>query len=213
MDEDFMEAWLSTSTPEHLHDSNSPFAALIHILGRTTQLRALRIRVAEPVGGRTAWRKFSLARASGIEFGRVFNALHTDAVAIRCLPKLRILELDGFQNIEPLLQLAPNLNTLRISISAGYSQSVNDELVKALRCVTKLEHLAYTPDTLRLTHKGQCSKHAGTSVDMLFALADLLPNLETLDLQTRHHRHAIYLLSSSEPLVENVRFPISRSHP
>lgn len=76
-----MDAWVSTSTPEHIHSQTSPFAALVHIIGHTPQLRALRIRVAEPVGGHTAWRKFSLARASGIELGRAFNVLQRDAMS------------------------------------------------------------------------------------------------------------------------------------
>lgn len=198
MDEMFLDAWMASSRPDYPVDQCSPFRSLANILARATRLSALRIRVAEPSGGRTAWRKFGLTRADGVDFGSAFRAAWPRPTLESALPDLRILELDGFQGVQPLLCMAPHLKSLRLAISAGFSRAVNDELVQALRLVPELRHFAYSPDTLGLLE-------SSSSVDMLYALGDTLPLLETLDLQTRYHRHSIYLCSSSEPLVQSVR--------
>ena len=109
MDEAFLEAWMTSSAVEHLHDSQSPYKPLVYILRHATRLQALRIRVTEPSGARTAWRKFGLARAGGIVMGRAFDAVWPALTPRNPLPNLRILELDGFQDVEPLVRLAPHL--------------------------------------------------------------------------------------------------------
>lgn len=205
MDEAFLEAWITFSAVEHLHDAQSPYKPLAYTLAHATRLQALRIRVAEPLGARTAWRKFGLARAGGIVFGRALDAVWPASIPRNPLPNLRILELDGFQDVEPLVRLAPHLLHLRMALSAGYSQSVNDEIVSTLRCVPELRHFSYTPDTLRLTSVDDGSP--SSSVGLLLAIGKTLPCLETLNLQTRYHRHSIYLCSSSQPLVQEVRKP------
>jgi len=192
---------MTFSAAEHLHDAQSPYISLAHILSHANHLQALRIRVAEPSGARTAWRKFGLARAGGIIFGRALDAVWPTSLPKNVLSNLRILEMDGFQDVEPLVRLAPHLRYLRMALSAGYSQAVNDEIVRTLRCVPELRHLSYTPDTLRLTN----ADDNNSSVGLLLAIGKSLPCLETLDLQTRYHRHSIYLCSSSQQLVQEVR--------
>lgn len=66
------------------------------------------------------------------------------------LEKLITLELDGFSNIDRLVQAAPNLRTLRLRLSGGFVQQVNLELVRALKHASRLRELVYTPATLRL---------------------------------------------------------------
>lgn len=203
MDEAFLEAWITFSATERIHDTQSPYGPLAHILACATRLQALRIRVAEPSGARTGWRKFGLARAGGIAFGRALDVAWPDSVPRRPLQNLRILELDGFQDVEPLVHLAPHLRCLRMALSAGYPKAVNDEIVQTLRCVPELRHFSYTPDTLCLTSADD--GRPSSSVGLLIAIGKILPCLETLDLQTRYHRHSIYLCSSSQPLVQEVR--------
>lgn len=209
MDETFLDAWMIAAVADE-QQYDSPFLSLARILCKAPSIAALRIKIAEPSGSRSGWRKFGLASAGGISFATpLFAALPLlesggtcRPAKISILPALKCLELDGFQDFEAVLRLTPNLDTLRLVISAGYSQHVNTELISSLRHVPKLRNLVYTPNTLRAQTERDGTGNGSRGV--LLEIAGLLPQLETLDLQTRHHRHSIYFCSSSEPIPPNV---------
>lgn len=125
MDVAFLQAWkwdptsiLSSSRPSPLYRS------LAKILSRSYNLCALRIRIAEVSGSHSAWRQFGLTRALEISFSSQFQSALTSFAPFG-LPRLETLELDGFQDVEALLRLSPNLEILRMRLSAGFSKSAN----------------------------------------------------------------------------------------
>jgi len=150
-------------------------------------------------------------------------------------PKFRLLcleriELDGFEDVESLLRRTPNLETLRLQLSAGFSRRANVQLIQSLKYVPKVRELVYPADTLQLADMTswdgdvEVSEEKGGTAEMLTALGQTLPNLEILDLQTRWYTNReIYFCSSSRPIspksliqavsfIPNIRFlalPIS----
>ncbi|KAF8332672.1 uncharacterized protein EI90DRAFT_3122413 [Cantharellus anzutake] len=246
MDAEFLEAWRRSADfhLDHLDtkDSGSSTAVavvlpFVSVLRCTPQLHTLRIRVAEYTGRRSAWRKFGLRRAQGIPLARSFELAkqltlpHSEQSLT--LPKLKVIEADGFEDVNPLLQLAPNLQVLRMSISAGFSMDANAKLVEGLRSVPKLRELAFSPDSLRLAHttmdedededddhgdvplppadggrndRYMVGESGGGSAAFVKVLGEMLPLLEALDLRTRWYGYGIYYCSSSEPISEKDLF-------
>ncbi len=222
----FLDAFKSWSSlrSQYSINSYSPFVSLSGILAHTPEIRALRILVAKSSGADCAWTRYPLGRALGIPMTLPIQShLAASPHGAFILPSLRILQLDGFQGITPLLRLAPNLEVLHMRISAGFAHSVNDELVKAVRHVPKLRELAYTPYSLGLSPHVFENGDEGTkaseayalrnpsSVSMLKALGDALPHLRILDLKTRWHGNEILFCSSSEPIDAEVSKPLSTS--
>lgn len=211
MDADFVLAWMNSST----------FAAFADILSRTPGLQSLRILIAENTGMRSAWNKFGSSQAVGIPFGAAFE----DACGLTVpfhLPMLTTLELDGFENIGPLLRLAPNLVTLHTRLTAGFSQKSNVELVDALKHVPNIKSLAYTPESLRMysapvtREEDEYPQHGAadhdapieiheSSLEFVVAVAKALPRLETLDLTSRAFGNDIHFCPVSEPIRAEVR--------
>ena len=209
--------------------SDSICHSLANILSKTPLLAKLHLATSDP----SAWDAFRvpLMHARGISIDQAFqHALHSSLPPFT-LPNLRTLSLHGIEGIAPLLRLAPNLESLHLSLSAGYALDVNRELVEVLDFVPKLKHLAYSPDTLRLQPPpastvidpravnedgdeganvngnvglGWSASPRGTA-DLLMAIGKKLPLLESLDLQTRWFSKSTYFCSSSEPILPQVR--------
>ena len=215
MDDDFLEAWKRSASFTAGATGNPPaIIALVAILHRTPHLRVLRIRMAETTGRRSAWRKFRLSRAEGIPFGKSFELATQSFPTSFILPRLKIIEIDGFQDINPLLVLAPELEVLHVSLSAGYPIYANADLIAGLKSIPKLRELAFSPDSLRLVHgsdenddnimDGYMNAHVEYSAEFVEALGETLPSLEHLDLRTRWYGYGIYYCSSSEPISAQV---------
>ncbi|KAF8339775.1 uncharacterized protein EI90DRAFT_3012716 [Cantharellus anzutake] len=232
MDVEFLDAWRQwafTHSTDRI-PRRSIFHTFAQLLSSVHHLRSLRMRVAEISGVRSGWGKFSCTQnpTSGIPIGRPLE----EAFALYKPTKLRELkklEVDGFQDIWPLLSLAPSLETLRMCLSGGFAQYVNVELVQALRSVcSTLKHLTYTPETLRVHQRmpgilpvelffeefttedlvnelqRQDDALRGfplASLELVALLGKILPHLETLDLQTRRFgAEEISFLSKVEPI-------------
>lgn len=181
------------------------YTSLATILSKMPLLVELRLSVLDV----TAWNAFPLVQAHGVSIHALQYAL--DSLAPFKLLRLKTAQLDGIEDVSPLLALAPNLENLSLSLSAGFALSVNQSLLDALELVPKLKRLAYTPDTLRVeppmreqTHDLR-SRATGTA-DLLVAIGERLPVLESLDLQTRWFGEVTYFCSSSEPICPAVRF-------
>lgn len=209
------------------HSSHSICHSLINILSKTPLLTTLRLATSDP----SAWNAFPLMHAHGISINEPFQHLAPSLCPPFTLPHLRTLSLHGIEGISPLLQLTPNLETLHLSLSAGYALAVNRELVQALEFTPKLKNLAYSPDTLRLyppassiaainaARGSQTNGNANSGVsaqaprrgtaDLLVAIGQKLPLLESLDLQTRWFGESTFFCSSSEPISPEVGFPLS----
>ncbi|KAF8330151.1 uncharacterized protein EI90DRAFT_3060881 [Cantharellus anzutake] len=222
LDSPFLDAFKiwSSSQSQYCTFGFSPFLSLSRILSRTPEIRALRMLVAKPSGSDSAWARCPLGRALGISMDSAMqSSLALSSQTAFKLRSLRIIQLDGFQGITPLLQLAPNLQVLHLRLTAGFAHSVNDELVNAARLVPGLRELVYTPDSLRTSFpsafNGAGGGHpemgmemdetnmkfnASSSVGMLKALGETLPHLRILDLQTRWHGNEVLFCSSSEPI-------------
>lgn len=236
MDDKFLDAWRSWA----LIGPNSPIAGrksiyvtLSNILARSPKLHSLRICVGETKCPRSA-SKLALCRATGLPFGPAL----TDAIKISeqpalFLPSLRTLEMDGFEDIAGILQLAPNLVSLRACLSAGLSQRPNVDLIHALKYVPKLRELTYTPESLRVQNlvvKAEVipvEAEAGTEateeveeveeaekpkvdesvLECVRVLGQLLPELERLDLQTKWFGNG----TSGPSTNETVNAEVSRS--
>lgn len=153
----------------HARRFHSPFSALAYILSRTPQLQALRVQVAESSGPRSAWHKFALSRAFGIPFGQALedafehegidsSTSFRDARTISTahmveLSQLTHLALDSFIDLEPLLALTPNLQSLNLNITSGFPQNASRELIEALTRTgagRNLKEMIFTPDSLRI---------------------------------------------------------------
>ena len=232
MDGDFLKAFesfeISHYSPEATsYDAHCPFSCLITILSRTSHMHTLRMHIAHGLGTHSSWQHFSLARVAGIPMGRALaDALrHVDEFD---LPSLRVLELDGFQDVECLLKLSPQLQRLKLRMSAGFGLGINEQLVEALRYVPGLKELSYDPITLglprnvmedegeveELEYEEQQDEEIHSSVgsgdsscDMLVALGQALPNLEVLELQSRWFGSIVLFCGSSEPLSADVCVP------
>ncbi|KAF9519641.1 hypothetical protein BS47DRAFT_1336729 [Hydnum rufescens UP504] len=225
MDGDFLQAWrFWASVPFGcLREQKSPYETLVDILSRSPSLRALRMRVAEPSGIRSAWRKFTLSRAFGIPMDATLKPILENRDPF-LLPVLNRLELDGFQDIESLLRLAPSLQVLHLSLSAGFSQTANTTLVTALRHAPSLRDLKYTPDSLRLNSGAEEDGNESLSedtfhadnlsnVELVKALGIVLPKLRRLDLTNRWFGHGIYYSSTSEPISPDALVDALKSMP
>jgi hypothetical protein len=131
MDGEFVDAWKIGAAKRQAHwEEHGPtiFDSFAAVLSRTPALRTLRIRVAELTGQRSGWRKFALVQPFGIPIGPpLVEALHFSGSTVT-LPQLQTLELDGFEDVAPLLRLTPNLDRLRVSLSAGFWQGMNGEV-------------------------------------------------------------------------------------
>lgn len=187
----------------------SPFDALARILSRTPHLSTLRIQVARISGPQSPWSPLFIKEPFAVPMSEALARLSTTN-SFR-LEKLVTLELDGFSNIDALLQAAPNLRTLRLRLSGGFAQHVNLELVQALKHASGLRELVYTPATLRLkkeatvplqvanglfwnfAHEDEDEDQVNASpteemharVEFISALGAVVPCLEVLDLRTR----------------------------
>lgn len=208
VDESFL---LSGRTYEEMETSCQTFSdSLVHVLSRTPLLRSLRLSATNIY----AWNSIPFVHAHGVTVGETLqSALQT--TPIFTLGNLREIELDGVEGVAPLLALAPNAETLSVSLPAGFALGVNRDLADALRHVPKLKSLRYTPDTLRLKSTRKAGELSGLgllgvgethveirgSADLLFSIGDALPALEVLDLQSRWYgESSTYFCSSSEPI-------------
>ncbi|KAF8314369.1 uncharacterized protein EI90DRAFT_3022369 [Cantharellus anzutake] len=225
MDVDFVKAFehfaLSYYNDPAPSDPLCPFLCLISILSRTSRIHTLRMRVAHALGTHAFPRRHSSVLDAGLPVGRaIADALrHVEPFD---LLSLRGLEVDGFQDMECLLRLAPRLERLRLSMPAGFGMGVNEQLVRALTCVPQLKELSYDPVTLSLPRgavhydndsdvesegeeddKDFEDDPAKSSCDLLVALGRILPNLEVLELQPRWFG-TVTLFCSSSPLPANV---------
>jgi hypothetical protein len=220
LDVEFLDVWRTWAFDNSIRAPKepSPFFSLAEILSRSPLLKTLRIRVAELAGLRSAWTRSPKLRINSIPIG------HAMEHALSSIPKFRlsslgVLELDVFNDIEPLLCLAPNLDTLRLSMSFGFTQNVNQDLVDSLKHIPRLRELSYTAGSLRLTSflsgieqeleawedpLENAGSDKESSVELLKAIGEALPHLEILDLQARQYGAAIRFISSAEPISPEV---------
>ena len=198
MDVEFIEAWRAHAFADNHapKDRESLYDVLLALLSRMPRIIALRMRVAEIHGTRSGWGKFAMSHRNngcyGIPIGRAIGeAIRTTGIS--SISSLRSLEMDGFQDIELLIRLTPNLETLTMCMSGGFAPYVNAELVWALQGSPKLRRLAYTPTSLDLdagvlrSDEPSTGKHekSGSTLGLLEAIGRLVPHLEVLDLQAR----------------------------
>lgn len=198
----------------------SPFSALASVLRHTKSLTALRLRVGQSTGPRSAWRRTFISRPGDIPFGRAFSlALGEGSGDQRVdLSRLTTLELDAFSDIGPLLFLTPNLERLRLDISAGYAQYINVEVVNALQYVPHLKEFQYSPESLRVTSTPRWGLEAmvatigpdalneqDRSAELVQLILRKLTGLESLDLRRRWYgEQDIIFPSSEEPVTPEV---------
>lgn len=224
MDAEFYDTWHAWAFMSPLQRNEvyrhhpvrlSPYAALASILARTPSLQTLRLRFAESRGPRSAWHRFATTRAIAAPFGvGLENAYaqrnrlaHRFSFSAIRLPALTQLELDGFEDIEPLLVLTPNLEVLRMSLSAGFPQSASIDLIDALIRVPKLRELAFTPEALHvagLDTSAEGEHHTSKPINMIEVIGRSLPNLEVLDLRAYWHSDDVHYLQSLEYLNSEV---------
>lgn len=221
MDADFLNSFRSWAFGGPIWQS--PYTALTEVFRNAKNLEALRIRVAQLTGAYSAWRRTPISRPEGIPLGLALTrALATAMPANRKLElhKLNILELDAFSDIAPLLRLTPNLQRLRLELSAGFAQCVNTEFIEALRHTPHLKELIYTPESLRVSSSpmwfdailaivdfdhldgdGDEDSEEDRSAELLNAIGDKLSHLEFLDLQRRWYREDSVVFPRSEEVV------------
>ncbi|KAF8338073.1 uncharacterized protein EI90DRAFT_3041505 [Cantharellus anzutake] len=145
-------------------------------------------------------------------FGRSMG----DMLGNQMLTQLKLIEMDGFQDLEPLMRLTPNLKVLRLTMSSGFSQSANAELVQALAHVPHLRELVFSPETLRLYTPftednllGDFDEitevtENGTNVEIIKSIGKLVPELEILDLRNRWFgMKGMFFPPSVEPIRSN----------
>lgn len=180
----------------------SPFDGLAQILSRTPSLSAFRILIANLTGTRSAWSPLFAKSPFAIP---ISDALCRSKTHIS-LPNLAILELDGFSDIDRLLQAAPNLQRLRLRLSGGFPQYVNVELVRGLKYVPRLRELVYTPSTLRV--RGETTLNA---IDGLEGAGDTLWNFPgeaedeiSIADESRMRVELMHDIGSRVPLLQNL---------
>lgn len=196
MDDQFFEAWKGKSSENNVRNTQkTPCDYLFTLLSRASRLEALRIQVAELHGERSAWRRFTLRRECCISMDKSMRPIIFSTKKFIANNLLRV-ELDGFQDIECLLCLAPNLVVLRLAASTGFSLDANKNLAKALKHVPHLQELTYSPESMGVDG----SFGANPDVELLAAIAQHLPILETLDLQTRWFGYDINFAASLHPV-------------
>lgn len=195
----------------------SPYTALLSILHDAYKLQALRIRVAQNSGPGFAWKRPLYSLPHGIPFGltltRALSALPSNRRID--LQNLKVLELDAFSDVEPLLRLTPNLERLRLELNGGFAPCINGELIDALKHVPRLRELMYTPESFRVSssplrdletmlgaiiddgHMDQGGQK-DRSVELLKMIALRVPSLERLDLQRRWYMERDVILPANE---------------
>lgn len=153
MDGEFVDAWkigaMDPQTRPGDRESNI-FHSFAMILSRTPGLRTLRIRVAELTGQRSGWRKFALVKPFGIQIGFSLEEAIQATGSVVTLPALHSLELDGFEDIASLLRLTPNLDRLRVSLSAGFWRGANTEVCGAIILFLQIMFSV----VLKIAHRG-----------------------------------------------------------
>ena len=207
MKAEFVDAWKSLF----------PSRALVHILSQTPSLRALRVLMGELTGPSSGWSRFSLGRTRSLPVGyAISHAL--SSFPHFSLPEMKILEVDALEDIEPLTAITPNLEVLHMNLSSGYDIYANGRLINALKHVPRLRELAYSPESLRMgeileMQESPDDDEMGTaqeaaemndgSAEFIRAIGQVVPSLETLDLQTRWYGEDIRFVESSEPISSN----------
>lgn len=218
MDADFIDsfrAWAFAGP-----SLQSPFSALANVLRHTKSLTTLRLRVGQSTGSSSAWRHIITSRPGDVPFGRAFSlALAKGSGDQRVdLSKLTTLELDAFSDIAPLLFLTPNLERLRLEISAGYAQCRNAEVVNALQYVPHLKEFQYSPESLRVTSTPLWGLEAmfatigpdvldeqDRSAELVQLILRKLSGLESLDLRRRWYgEQDVIFPPSEEPVTPEV---------
>lgn len=215
MDVEFYDSWQSWAFMNTLQRTEllaqksppiSPYALLAYVLSLTNSLEVLRIRNAESHGPRSSWNKFARSRAIATPFGVGFeNSFEMEGpfnITDIHLSKLKRIELDGFDDVEPLLALTPNLEVLRLSLSTGFPQGATLDLIEALTRTPKLRELMFTPEALHVPGLDP----AGTEVDpnstkppnIIDVIGGRLPNLEALDLRAYWHGDDVQFVQSLE---------------
>ncbi|KAF8315846.1 hypothetical protein DL93DRAFT_2096509 [Clavulina sp. PMI_390] len=176
----------------------SPFMALSTLLSQATYLQALRIRVTQNHGERSPWCRPFLLRPDGIPVGNILES----CLPHFSFPNLRILELDAFSDIKPLLRRTPNLQRLRLTQPAGFVEWTNAELVSAVRHVPKLSELVYSASSLRLQPRppSGAGPDAVTAFGLPIALGRTLPQLQFLDLRSSWYEPDAVFVPNEEPL-------------
>lgn len=223
MDIEFYDVWQSGAfLPPRQRDNPrwqaiarwSPYAALARLLSTALGLQTLRFRIAESHGPRSAWHKFAMSRAIGIPLGvGLDNGLALSRVSrlsfsATRLSRLTKLELDGFEDIELLLTLAPNLENLSVNLSGGFPQSACVHFLDGLGRVPKLRQLAFSPDALHIVGpdadviRGQ----SGSILNIITLIGRSLPALEVLDLRGYWHGDNVNYQHSLEYLSHEVSY-------
>lgn len=193
--------------------SPSIYNSLATLLSKTAYLSELRLCVRDA----TSWNAFPLVHAHGVSIDGALRQAFQRLPAFS-LSYLTTLHLDGMEGVGSLLALTPNLQSLSLALSAGFALSVNQDLVRVLELVPKLRKLAYTPDTLRLepgiggedNDADELMPVSKGTADLLVAVGQKLPLLESLDLQTRWFGEGTYFCSSSEPICPRVSISAQR---
>lgn len=229
MDVEFYDVWQSWAFISPLQRNElllrsppplSPYAALASVLAATPGLRTLRLRIAESHGPRSAWHKFAMSRAIGTPFGvglehaLVLAGSSSQRISLATvqLPEMTTLELDGFEDIEPLLALAPNLENLSMNLSGGFPQSACVDLLEGLCRVPKLHQLAFSPEALYVVglDAGMVGGQNGSMpVSMINVIGRSLPNLKILDLRGYWHGDNVHYQHSLEYLNHEVSYPLA----
>jgi hypothetical protein len=227
MDVEFYDSWqswafMNTLQRTELLSQNptpvSPYALLASVLSQTYYLEALRIRIAESHGPRSAWNKFSRSRAIAAPFGLGFENSFEEVGSFRVelsladirLSRLKRIELDGFDDIEPLLALTPNLEVLRMSLSTGYPQSAILDLIEAIVRTPKLRELTFPPGALHLPGLDAATARVDPRPpNIIDVIGRRLPDLEVLDLRTYWHGDDVHFVHSIEYLNQDVSNDIS----
>lgn len=222
MDVEFLEAWRAHAfSDSHYHkDRESLYEVLLGLLSRMSRITILRMRVAEISGVRSGWGKFAMSHRNngcyGIPVGRAMGeAMRTTGISL--IPSLQSLEMDGFQDIELLVGLAPNLESLTMCMSGGFAPYVNAELVWALQGSPRLRRLIYTPTSLDLDANVLYSdvpsagkrEKPGSALGLLEAIGRLAPRLEVLDLQTRAFDESIEFRSRIHLILPDVSLSLT----
>lgn len=194
MDVEFLETWRAHAFRSV--GSETLYGVLLRILSQIPDISILRMRVAELHGVRSGWGKFAMSNRNNGSYGIPIGRAIGDAlcrVPMARMSSLKVLEMDGFQDIELLVRMAPNLESLSMCMSGGFAPYVNAELVWALLGAPNLRRLVYTPTSLDLNEGVLAETKSSDDVPdngesmlrLLHVLGRLVPKLEELDLQTR----------------------------
>lgn len=225
LDPEFLDAWRSWALigpVSPVPGRQSIYVTLINVLARTPNLRSLRMCVRETDCPRNA-SKLAICRAANLPFGpALIDAIKISSHPNLSLPGLQTLEMDGFEDIAGLLQLVPNLKSLRACLSAGLSQRPNADLIHALHYVPSLKELFYCCESLRVQNtvvevvrpvergeggeddaegEPEMPKVDPSVLRCVEVLGRLLPELERLDLATTWFRRSEVMEPSKNEMV------------